>query len=168
MTQPVGMGNASSPTPDRRIEAVRNNLSRSGVALCIPRQAFSSQIIGELILISTHEKRQGNDWKLGIVKRALNSENNQLEIGIQFILGKSIPITLRLAKPQSEESPNPDHPGIFIDQGHNNRSSLIVPKHFFVVGQEYRVEEMIPSPSITPLQQLETTAHFERFKIKSV
>ncbi|MES9832456.1 MAG: hypothetical protein ABW139_09450 [Candidatus Thiodiazotropha sp. DIVDIV] len=168
MTQPVGIGSASTSVNENQIVALRSNQSRSGVALCIPRQAVTGQLIGELILISNNEKRQGSDWKLGVVKRAMNSENNQLEIGIQFVLGKIAPITIRLAQPQTEESPNPDQPGIFIDQGHNNRSSLIVPKHFFVIGQEYRIEEMIPSPSISPLQQLETTAHFERFRVKSV
>ncbi|MCG8068811.1 MAG: flavoprotein, partial [Candidatus Thiodiazotropha taylori] len=140
------------------------------VALRIPRQAVSKELIGQLILIliSTHESKQGSDWKLGVVKRAMNSGDNLLEVGVQFVAGKLEPITLRLAKLQNEEESNPDHGAIFIDQGHNNRSSLIVPKHFFVIGQEYRVEEMIPSPSISPLQQLETTAHFERFRIKSV
>ncbi|RLW71356.1 MAG: hypothetical protein B6D71_02540 [gamma proteobacterium symbiont of Stewartia floridana] len=168
MTQPVGMRDSAHRVGNKRIIALRSNQSRSGVALRIPRQAVSKELIGQLILISTHENKQGSDWKLGVVKRAMNCGDNLLEVGVQFVAGKLEPITLRLAKLQNEEESNPDHGGIFIDQGHNNRSSLIVPKHFFVIGQEYRVEEMIPSPSISPLQQLETTAHFERFRIKSV
>jgi hypothetical protein len=168
MTQPVGMRNSINTSSDNRIVALRCNQSRSGVALRIPRQALPNDLIGQLLLISTHETRQGSDWKLGVVKRALNCGENLLEIGVQFVTGKLEPITLRLANQQTADEINPDHSGIFIDQGHNNRSSLIVPKHFFVIGQEYRVEEMVPSPSISPLQLLETTAHFERFRIKSV
>lgn len=168
MTQPTGMSGTSAATGSSHFVAVRSNQSRSGVALHIPRQAITSQLIGELILISNHELRQGTDWKLGVIKRAMNTMDNMIEIGVQFVQGKIEPITLRLFKAQSEDTPNPNHPGIFIDQGNNHRSSLIIPKHFFVIGQEYRVEEMIPSPNITPLQLLETTAHFERFRIKSI
>jgi hypothetical protein len=168
MTQPVGMRDAAQTTMNKKLVALRSNQSRSGVALRIPRQAAPKELIGQLLLISNHETKQGSDWKLGVVKRAMNCGEKLLEVGIQFVTGKLEPITLRLAKQQTEDEVNPDHGGIFIDQGHNNRSSLIVPKHFFVIGQEYRVEEMIPSPSISPLQQLETTAHFERYRIKSV
>ncbi|MET0056634.1 MAG: hypothetical protein ABW108_17635, partial [Candidatus Thiodiazotropha sp. 6PLUC10] len=82
MTQSVGIAGASSSVADEQILALRSNQSRSGVALCIPRQIFTGQLIGELILISNHEKRHGSDWKLGVVKRAMNSANNQLEIGV--------------------------------------------------------------------------------------
>jgi hypothetical protein len=168
MTQPMGMREHATQASSNRILVLRSNQSRSGVALRIPRSALTRVPIGEVILISNQETRQGNDWKIGVIKRAMNVPDNMLEIGVQFITGKVEPITIRLAKPLSDETPNPDHSGLFIDQGHANRSSLVVPRHFLVVGQEYRIEEMIPSPSITPLQQLETTAHFERFRIKSV
>jgi hypothetical protein len=168
MTQPMGMSDTSASPTYKQFTALRSNQSRSGVALQIPRQAVNTRLIGELVLISGHHQRQGTDWKLGVVKRAMNMADDLLEIGVQFVLGKIEPITLRLIDTQSTESPNPDYAGIFIDQGNNQRSSLLVPKHFFVIGQEYRVEEMLPSPSITPLQLLETTAHFERYRIKSI
>jgi hypothetical protein len=147
--------------------AIRTNQSRSGVALKITRSSIDIPLVGELILFSSHEKRHENDWKIGIIKRALNTDDNILDIGIQFILGKIEPITLRLANQQQSSQPLKDRAAIFIDQGHNHRSSLIVPKHFFVIGHEYRVEEMTPAPSITPLQLLESTSRFERYRIKN-
>ena len=168
MTQPMGMHELSSSDSEGQLAAQRSNQSRSGVALHIPRQTINAPLIGELILISSNRERSANDWKMGIVKRAFNVKDNLLEIGVQFVAGKIEPITLRLTRSQHDEQETPDHPGIFIDQGHTHRSSLIVPKHFFVIGQDYRVEEMIPSPSITPLQLLETTARFERYRIKSI
>ena len=168
MTQPMGMNELSPSDADGRLAAQRSNQSRSGVALHIPRQTVNAPLIGELVLISGNGERTANDWIMGVVKRAFNVQNNQLEIGVQFVAGKIEPITLRLSHSQQHEQVTQDHPGIFIDQGHTHRSSLIVPKHFFVIGQEYRVEEMVPSPSITPLQLLETTARFERYRIKSI
>jgi hypothetical protein len=168
MSQPMGMNTQDTQGTGHQMKALRSNQSRSGVALHLPRSASSLPLIGELILLSGHTSRQGGDWKVGVVKRAAKTEDNRIEIGVQFVTGKIEPITLRSAHKRQDDQPLKDHPGIFIDQGHTYRSSLIVPKHFFVIGQEYRVEEMIPSPSITPLQLLETTARFERFRIKSV
>jgi hypothetical protein len=138
------------------------------VALKITKSSINTPLVGELVLFSTHQKRQENDWKIGIIKRALSSEDNLMEIGIQFILGKIEPITLRLTNPQQSSQPLKDRAAIFIDQDHTHHISLIVPKHFFVIGHEYRVEEMIPAPSITPLQLLESTARLERYRIKNV
>ncbi|MET0066439.1 MAG: hypothetical protein ABW076_08850 [Candidatus Thiodiazotropha sp.] len=168
MSQPMGMNTLDAPDSDNHITARRSNQSRSGVALKLPRSASSMPLIGELILISGHTTRQGGDWKMGVIKRAAKTEDERIEIGVQFVSGKIEPITLSVAHNRQEEQPIKDHPGIYIDQDHTHRSSLIVPKHFFVIGQEYRVEEMLPSPSITPLQLLETTARFERFRIKSI
>ncbi|MCU7880922.1 MAG: hypothetical protein KZQ66_16065 [Candidatus Thiodiazotropha sp. (ex Lucinoma aequizonata)] len=124
-------------------------------------------LIGEFVLISNHQQCVGNEWKIGIVKCAMNYPDNQLEIGLQFILGKIEPISIRSMIQQQNEQQTADRPGIFIDQGHTHRSSLIVPKHFFVLDQEYRVEEMIPVPSIRALQLLESTAKLERYRIKT-
>jgi hypothetical protein len=151
-----------------QLTAIRSNQSRSGVALKITKSSINTPLVGELVLFSTHQKRQENDWKIGIIKRALSSEDNLMEIGIQFILGKIEPITLRLTNPQQSSQPLKDRAAIFIDQDHTHHISLIVPKHFFVIGHEYRVEEMIPAPSITPLQLLESTARLERYRIKNV
>ncbi|MEJ2611528.1 MAG: hypothetical protein P8179_15950 [Candidatus Thiodiazotropha sp.] len=168
MSQPIGINAESLPTAQCCLPAMRTNQSRSGVALRIPRKVVNAPLIGDLILISRNRERTGNDWKIGVVKRAFNVQENLLEFGIQFVLGKIEPITLRLYRPHHDEQKQMDHPGIFIEQGHIHRSSLIVPKHFFVIGQEYRIEEMIPAPSVMPLQLLESTARFERYRIKSI
>ncbi|PUB89965.1 MAG: flavoprotein [gamma proteobacterium symbiont of Ctena orbiculata] len=167
MTQLGGIqGDGGSPE-NHQISAVRTNQSRSGVALKIAKNSTNAPLVGELVLFSSHQQRKESDWKLGIVKRALSCNEELLDIGIQFILGNIEPITLRLANQQQTSEEVKDRPAIFIDQGHTHRSSLIVPKNFFVIGQEYRVEEMVPAPTITPLQLLETTAKFERYRIKS-
>jgi hypothetical protein len=152
--------------------ARRANQSRSGVALHLAASSVAMPLIGELVLISLQGTSDINDWKLGIVKRALNRTEGVLEIGVQFLLGRIVPISLQPVRPTSDEDDEPeiipDYPALYIDQGHSHRSSLLVPKRFFVIGQEYRVEEMIPAPIITPLQLLENTAMFERYRVKGV
>lgn len=160
---------ASHDPSEPQLIARRFNQSRSGVALHLSPASATRPLIGELVLISLHGASDINDWKIGIVKRALTRENGALEVGVQFLLGRIVPITLQLAEPirEEEEEEIPSHPALYIDQGHAHRSSLIVPKRFFVIGREYRVEEMLPAPCINPLQLLENTAMFERFRIKS-
>jgi hypothetical protein len=167
MTHLSGLQGEGTTTRGYQYSAMRINQSRSGVALKIAKSATTLPQVGELVLFSSHQQRQENEWKIGIIKRILNSQVNQLDIGIQFIVGKIEPITLRLMNQQPTSQQTTDRPAIFIDQGHTHRSSLIVPKNFFVIGQDYRVEEMIPAPTITPLQLLETTARFERYRIRS-
>ncbi len=152
--------------------ARRFNQSRSGVALHLNLSPALPSLVGELMLISLQKGMEENDWKIGIVKRALNRQDGILEIGVQFVQGRILPVTLQTARaaivPDEEAPEIPIHPGLYLDQGHLHRSSLIVPKRFFAMGQEYRVEEMIPAPAITPLQLLESTANFERYRIKPV
>jgi hypothetical protein len=155
-----------------QLMAQRYNQSRSGVALHLNLSPNAPSLVGELILISLQSGAAMTEWKIGIVKRALNREGEALEIGVQFVPRRIVPITLQAAFARSSsligedaEEP-PCHPGLYIDQGHHHRSSLIVPRHLFSLGQEYRVEEMIPTPLISPLQLLESTAHFERYRIK--
>jgi hypothetical protein len=165
-----------SQTQDPRkpqLIARRFNQSRSGVALHLPLSPNNPSMVGEVVLISLQSGAELKEWKIGITKRALNRQGGTLEVGVQFVQGHIVPITLQatLRSPHSDrdetEEP-PSYPGLYIDQGHAHRSSLLVPKHFFVLGQEYRVEEMIPSQAITPLLLLESTAHFERYRIKPV
>jgi hypothetical protein len=155
--------------------ARRFNQSRSGVALHLPLSPNNPSLVGEVVLISLQSGADMKEWKIGTTKRALNRQDGNLEIGVQFVQGRVIPVTLQATLRSSHPAPDLDeaeepssYPGLYIDQGHTHRSSLLVPKHFFILGQEYRVEEMIPSQAITPLQLLESTAHFERYRIKPV
>ncbi|MCU7853200.1 MAG: hypothetical protein KZQ80_13415 [Candidatus Thiodiazotropha sp. (ex Monitilora ramsayi)] len=173
MTSAQSLSTVMQSSDKPQLLARRFNQSRSGVALHLPLSACERELIGELVLISLHGSNDPSEWKIGIVKRALNREEGVLEIGVQFLTGNIMPITLQPVKKQSDEESDegneeiPNYPGLYIDQGHSHRSSLIVPKRFFIIGQEYRVEEMIPAPDITPLQLLENTAMFERYRVKS-
>jgi hypothetical protein len=113
-----------------------------------------------------------NEWKIGIIKRALHREEGALEVGVQFLIGNIQPITLQQTRMRDEgdlvdEEEIITQPCLYIDQGHSHRSSLIVPKRFFIIGQSYRVEEMIPAPDVTPLQMLESTSMFERYRVRA-
>ena len=156
--------------------ARRSNQSRSGVALVLKAGPGVPSLIGELALISLQSGASIDEWKIGIIKRAMKQADNSIEVGIQFIQGRVLPVSLQSTSMQRSTAPEetdeaaeaPVRPGLYIDQGHSHRSSLIVPKALFALGQEYRVEEMIPAPAITPLQLLESTAHFERYRVKPV
>jgi len=44
----------------------------------------------------------------------------------------------------------------------------LVAKDSLVIEQEYRIEEMIPAPSVSPILLSEVTCAFERFRIKRI
>lgn len=169
MTQSQNLPVVKQDPGKPQLMARRFNQSRSGVALHFPFSQVATPPIGELILISLAGVSDPNDWKIGVVKRALNHADGILEIGVQFLLGRIVPVTLRSVGLQGEnDEPPRDYPGLYIDLGHAHRSSMIVPKRFFAIGQEYRVEEMTPAPGVTPLMLLESTAMFERYRVKSI
>jgi hypothetical protein len=169
-SQGLATGQQDPNTP--QLTARRFNQSRSGVALHLPPSAVDRQLIGELVLIRLHGAVDANEWKIGIIKRALHREEGVLEVGVQFLTGNIQPITLQQARMKDEEEILDEEdviiqPCLYIDQGHSHRSSLIVPKRFFIIGQSYRVEEMIPAPDVTPLQMLESTSTFERYRVRA-
>ncbi len=175
LTQVSSGVQARTQDPNKpQLVARRCNQSRSGVALLLNTGPNIPSLIGELVLIRLQSGANIDEWKIGIIKRALKQADNSVEIGIQFIQGRVVPISLQSSLAQNseqeahEEEETPTRPGLYIDQGHSHRSSLIVPKQLFAPGQEYRVEEMIPAPAITPLQILESTAHFERYRVKPI
>ncbi len=167
-----GLSTSQQDPNTPQLTARRFNQSRSGVALHLPPSAVDKQLIGELVLIRLHGAVDSNEWKIGIIKRALHREEGVLEVGVQFLIGNIQPITLQQAKLKNEEEILDEeevvnYPCLYIDQGHFHRSSLIVPKRFFIIGQSYRVEEMIPAPDVTPLQMLESTSMFERYRVRA-
>jgi hypothetical protein len=86
---------------------------------------------------------------------------------MQFISGKIIPLSIRpLDLDEDEESPT--LPALYIDQGGIDRSFLLASREILEPTREYRVEEMIPAPVISPVQLTEGTAMFERFRIRRV
>jgi hypothetical protein len=172
MSGSQGLSTAQQDPNTPQLTARRFNQSRSGVALHLPPSAREKQLIGELVLIRLHGTLDTNEWKIGIIKRALHREEGVLEVGVQFLTGNIQPITLQQARMKGEEDILDEEeivtqPCLYIDQGHSHRSSLIVPKRFFIIGQSYRVEEMIPAPDVTPLQMLESTSMFERYRVRA-
>jgi hypothetical protein len=171
LTQVVSAQHEAQDPRKPQFTARRSNQSRSGVALHLNLNPSAPSMVGEVVLIRLQTEMDSNDWKIGIVKRALIRQGNILEIGVQFVLGRIVPVTLQstFRKTPAEEDEAEEkrvHPGFYIDQGHTHSSSLMVPKQFFTLGQEYRVEEMIPAPLVSPLQLLENTAYFERYRVK--
>ncbi|MGD8587898.1 MAG: hypothetical protein PVG22_03610 [Chromatiales bacterium] len=159
-----------TPHLDRNLQTLdcwRCNQSRSGVALhlSIP-QAVMPQV-GDLVLLTKPENPSRNEAKVGIIRRALIHEQTVLEIGVEFINGRLVPLTIQPIG-TNEVQTGPAYPALYIDMGEIERSSLLVTKDTLAIDQEYRIEEMIPAPTVSPILQTEATSAFERFRIKRV
>jgi hypothetical protein len=149
------------------LDCWRCNQSRSGVAMLLSLPVPLIPQVGELVMISTPDNLHRADTKLGIIRRALLKDASILEIGIQFINGRHHPVTLQSVETHKDK-PSPLIPALYIDLGKVERSYLIVAKGSLLIEAEYRVEEMIPAPSVSAIHLLEMTTLFERFRIKIV
>jgi hypothetical protein len=123
--------------------------------------------VGDLILLTKLESHSRSEARVGIVRRALLKEPMLLEIGVQFINGKIVALTIQPMGIPNEQAGSP-FPGLYVDLGEIGRSSLLVAKDTLVIDQEYRIEEMIPAPTISPILLTEATSSFERFRIKRI
>jgi|GEM_PF-1856829 len=149
------------------LQGWRFNQSRSGVALYLYVPEFTQSLVGEIILISKPHAGPADEGKVGIIRRALYRDETLLEVGVQFINGKIVPLTLQpLGVELEEDETAPSYPGLYINLGEVERSSLIVPRDCLQVDLEYRVEEMVPAPTICPVLLSEITDQFERFRIR--
>lgn len=151
----------------RPINSWRFNQSRSGVALHLNMSHSTLPKVGEIALIAKPGSNKPEDMKIGIIRRALLKENSILELGIQFINGRIIPLSIQSLDVEEDQEPI-NLSALYIDLGNIDRSSLIFPKDSVKIGQEYRVEEMIPAPIISPIHLSEITAMFERYRVTRV
>ncbi len=149
------------------IDSWRCNQSRSGVALQLNLPLASLPQVGEIALITKPGSNKRGDMKLGIIRRALLKEDSLLEIGLQFINGRVIPLSIQAEPLENDQEPI-NLPALYIDHGGIERSSLLIPRDLLKIGQQYRVEEMIPSPVISPIHLAEITATFERYRVARV
>lgn len=148
------------------LDSWRSNQSRSGIALHLAMPVAFPPQVGEIALLKKPESNRREDMKVGIIRRALLVEDNILEIGIQFINGKLVPLLIQaLGNEDTDDDDHPNLPALYIDFGAIERSSLITPKDIIKIGHEYRVEEMIPAPSIRLVHLVEIAAKFERYRL---
>lgn len=161
-----GLGTVG-PNTYQPLDCWRFNQSRSGVALHLPLPQTTPPQVGEIALIAKPNGNNRDEWKLGIIRRALRKDEEILEIGMQFIHGKIVPLSIQPLDLDEDEEPT-TLPALYIDQGGIDRSSLLASREILEPTREYRVEEMIPAPVISPVQLTEGTAMFERFRIRRV
>ncbi|MEN8165893.1 MAG: hypothetical protein ABFR65_00260 [Pseudomonadota bacterium] len=155
------------PNTYQPLDCWRFNQSRSGVALHLPIPQTTTPQVGEIALIAKPTGNNRDEWKLGIIRRALRKDEEILEIGMQFIHGKIVPLSIQPLDLDEDGGP-PTLPALYIDLGGIDRSSLLAPREILEPTKAYRVEEMIPAPVISPVQLTEGTAMFEQFRIRRV
>ena len=156
--------NRHTHSTEQALDSWRANQSRSGVALCLRLPLLLTPKVGDLALIVKPDNGKRDDLKIAIIRRALRKDGSVLEIGLQFLSGKIIPLSIQALDPESEQPPV-NLPALYIDLGGYAQNSLLVNKGQMRIGCEYRVEEMTPAPVIKPVHLAEATAKFERYRI---
>lgn len=170
VTQDVGGLSNQVQLTEQKIPCWRFNQSRSGAALHLPRQLAATPQVGELVILAKPNASRHDEWKLGVIRRSLLRDAGVLEIGVQFINGRIVPLSLQPIGVEEEDEEKKENepitlPALYIDQGNIERSSLLATRETLKVVREYRVEEMIPAPNISPVHLTEVTARYERFRV---
>ncbi|MEN8177020.1 MAG: flavoprotein [Pseudomonadota bacterium] len=149
------------------LDSWRFNQSRSGVALHLNLPIANPPQVGEIALLAKPDSNKREEMKLGIIRRALLKEDTILELGLQFVNGRIVPLSIQALDVEKDQEPV-NLPALYIDFGSIERSTLLIPKDLMQIGREYRVEEMIPAPVISPTHLSEITASFERYRVARV
>ena len=167
LTLQTGGLNPSGDCASLTLDCWRCNQSRSGVALLLTVPQLITPQVGDLVLLTKTKSRNRSEAKVGVVRRVLLREQSVLEIGVQFINGRIVPLSMQPLA-DSEAQAGPGFPALYVDLGELERSSLLVAKDTLVINREYRIEEMVPAPSVSPILLSEVTTTFERYRIKRI
>ncbi len=149
------------------IDSWRFNQSRSGVALQLNLPLAYPPQVGEIALMVKPDSNKREDMKIGIIRRAELKNDSLLEIGLQFINGRILPLSIQAQDVESDQEPD-NLPALYVDLGSLETSSLLLPRDRVEIGRHYRVEEMIPAPVISPIHLSEITALFERYRVTRI
>ncbi len=141
--------NHSAPPTFRTLDCWRFNQSRSGVAVLLSLPQASIPQVGELILLTKPDDGNRGEAKIGIVRRVLLKDPTILEVGVQFINGRIVPLSMQPLDMPADQTP-PSITALYIDQGTIERSSLIARQRHPCVGSGVPHRRDDPRPERQP------------------
>ncbi|MBL3600197.1 MAG: PilZ domain-containing protein [gamma proteobacterium endosymbiont of Lamellibrachia anaximandri] len=148
----------------QRFTCKLTNCSKTGVAIHLPLQSSSLKMVGQLVLITEKHPDQPDSLKIGEVRRALKRGSDMLELGIQFLKGHVMPVTLNPIGGSGGDLRT--QPCLYVDRGVPKKNTLLSTKGQLKTGREYLVAEQIPAPVIVPTEQASSSPYYERLKFR--
>ncbi len=138
------------------------NKSRSGIGIIVPPPFPKEVQVGQLIMIELDADGGEKELKTGIIRRMIERDSNTLEIGIQFLPGKTVPISIRPHFYDRELTADFQH-GILVDRGAKTPQALITPQGMYRQQRELVLDNNGFIQRIISDEMIETTPIFDCF-----
>jgi len=143
------------------------NRSTGGVGIIVPPPFPKDLQVGQLILIELDIDAEKKQLKTGIVRRMIERDANTLEIGVQFLPGKIVPISIRPYFYDKEITADFQH-GMLMDRGSKAAQALLTPHGMYKPQREFVLDNHDFVQRIISDDIIETTPVFDCFDYHEV
>ncbi len=153
--------------PVNRLPSWRQfNRSAGGVGMRVRLPTPQDLRVGQLVLIEDTGATRAKGWLIGVVRRMIERDGTNVEIGVQFLGARAQPVTVRPIV--LGRTPTPDlQPALLVDRADNDdRGELITPCNLFRQGRELTVNLGRSKLQVGTLRLLEASPSFERFEYR--
>lgn len=149
--------------PAKTIQAFRwyrINRSEGGVALRVRLPCKPMPEVGHLLLLKD-ESEPTAEPRIGIIRRCMKFDAKTLELGVQFVRGLVLPVTLQMLKEQEGTA----YRALLVKRGKAEFDSILIAQGGYQAGSSYQVNGLPQQKSLAIIadKQLETGSGFERF-----
>ncbi len=138
------------------------NRSTGGIGIVVPPPFPKDVQVGQLIMIELDTDTGTKQFKTGVIRRMIERDANTLEIGVQFLPGKIVPISIRPCFYDKEIKADFQH-GILMDRGSKAQKALITPRSMYKHQREFVLENNNSVQQIISDNIIETTPVFDCF-----
>ncbi len=143
------------------------NLSAGGIGIVVPPPFPKDVQVGQLIMIELETDAGIKQFKTGIIRRMIERNTNTLEVGVQFLPGEIVPISIRPCFYDKETKADFQH-GILMDRGSKAQKALITPSNMYKNQREFVLENNNFIQQIVSDNIIETTPTFDCFNYHEI
>ncbi len=142
------------------------NKSRSGMGVIVPPPFPKEVQVGQLVMVELSD-REHRTLKTGVIRRMIQRDAQTLEVGIQFLPGKIVPISIRPHFYDQELTADFQH-GIAVDRGAKTTPALITPQGMYKQRRELVLDNNGAIQRIISDEIIESSPVFDCFDYHSI
>ena len=141
----------------------QTNISFSGMRVEVPPDDQTHIQVGQLILLENEQGIDRGKQSVGVIRRLIRHDTENLEAGIQFIQGTVSPAKIK-AVILDAQAHTELQPALLLNRGENFPPAVFTPQMLYQPNREYAIEtSQGDTQKIFSETLLETTRCYERF-----
>lgn len=155
------MGGAATLADHHSFRCRQFNISATGMGLVLSSDEFPHINVGQLILLQQEEPRSKGRQKIGVIKRLLRREDENVEVGVRLITGASSPALIEVTTDMDETM---RHPALLVEPD-NKHPQLLTPHFVYRPQRHFYLLQCDDSPILAHAGRLlESTCCYDRFE----